>query len=75
MNRASRSGVSPWLKMITASAPASSAFCTFVPKKQVPRWISAMSASPLKSRPAKSSASHPLVEARSPSRLMSTGMT
>ena len=72
---ASRSGVLPWLKMMTASAPASSAFRAFVPKLQVPRWISAMSALPLKSSPAKSAASQPLLEARSPVRLMSTGMT
>ena len=31
---------------------------------QVPRWISAMSFGPLKSRPAKSAASQPLVTAR-----------
>ena len=73
--RPSRSGVLPWLKMMTASAPACSAYHAFVPKKQVPRWISAMSASPLQSMPAKSAASQPLVDARSPVRLMSTGMT
>ena len=42
---------------------------------QVPRWISAMSEGPEKSRPVKSDASHPLVDARSPVRLMSTGIT
>jgi hypothetical protein len=61
--------------MMTASAPASSALCALSPKKQVPRWIRAMSASPLQSMPAKSAASHPLVEARGGVRLMSTGMT
>ena len=71
----SRSGELPWLKMITASAPASSALCAFVPKKQVPRWIRAMSLSPLQSIPAKSAASQPLVEARGGVRLMSTGIT
>ena len=34
-----------------------------------------MSAAPLKSRPAKSAASQPLVDARGGTRLMSTGMT
>ena len=34
-----------------------------------------MSASPLQSMPAKSAASQPLVDARSPVRLMSTGIT
>jgi hypothetical protein len=40
--RPSRSGVLPWSKMMTASAPASWAFRAFVPKVHVPRWISAM---------------------------------
>jgi len=30
------------LKMTTPIAPAASAFCTFTPKLQPPRWISAM---------------------------------
>ena len=61
--------------MITASAPASSALRDLLAKPQLPRWISAMSLSPLQSRPAKSSAVQPLSLARSPVRLMSTGMT
>jgi hypothetical protein len=73
--RPSRSGVLPWLKMMTASAPAAWAFRALSAKVQVPRWISAMSLGPLKSSPAKSAASQPLVEARSPVRLMSTGIT
>ena len=72
---ASRSGVLPWLKMITASAPASSALRALVPKLHEPRWISAMSVVPLQLMPAKSAAWQPLVDARSPVRLMSTGMT
>jgi hypothetical protein len=74
-NNGSRSGVLPWLKMITASAPACSAKNALSPKLQVPRWMSAMSAGPEKSRPAKSASSQPLVEARFPVRLMSTGVT
>jgi len=34
---ASRSGVLPWLKMMTASAPAASALSAFCAKEQVPR--------------------------------------
>ena len=37
-----RAGVLPWLKMITALAPAAWAFVTFTPKVHVPRWRSAM---------------------------------
>lgn len=36
----------PWLKMTTASAPASWAFSALVAKVQPPRWINAMSAGP-----------------------------
>ena len=50
----SRKGVSPWLKMITASAPAACALIALMPKEQVPRWISAMLLGPLQSIPAKS---------------------
>src|SRR3954447_22731927 len=41
----------PSLKMITPEAPAALAFCTFTPKLQVPRWISAIrpATKPLKS--------------------------
>ncbi len=70
-----RSGVLPWLKMITASAPATSAKCAFVPKKHVPRCTNAMSAGPLQSIPRKSASSHPLVDARGGTKLMSTGIT
>ena len=73
--RPSRVGSFPWLKMITASAPAFCAFSALMPKLHVPRWIRAMSLGPLKSRPAKSLASQPLVLARGGTRLMSTGMT
>jgi hypothetical protein len=45
------------------------------PKLHVPRWTSAMSAEPVKSDRSKSAASQPLVDARSPVRLMSTAMT
>ena len=61
--------------MITASAPAASAFSAFAANVHVPRWISAMSFGPLKLSPAKSAASQPLVLARGGVRLMSTGMT
>ena len=73
--RSRRSSALPWLKMITASAPASSALRDLLAKPHVPRWIRAMSLSPLKSRPAKSSGVQPLSLARSPVRLMSTGIT
>ena len=42
--------------MITATAPASSAFCAFWPKSQVPRWTTAIAPS---GKPAKSAASQP----------------
>jgi hypothetical protein len=61
--------------MITASAPAFSAFCALTPKVQVPRWIRAMSVPPLQSTPAKSLASQPLVLVLGGVRLMSTGIT
>ncbi len=56
-----RSGVLPWLKMITALAPAACALSAFSANVHVPRWISAMLRA---GKPAKSAASHPLVEAR-----------
>ena len=52
------SGVLPWLKITTASAPATLALSALTANVQVPRWSSAMSFGPLKSRPAKSAASH-----------------
>ena len=76
MMRPSRSGVLPWLKMITASAPAASALSALVPNVHVPRCIRAMSFGPLKSSPAKSAASHPLVTgSRGGVRTTSTGTT
>ena len=62
----------PWLNTITADAPAAAALSTLSRKKHVPRWISAMFPGV---KPAKSLASQPLVEARSPTRLMSTAWT
>ena len=90
MNVASRSGVLPWLKMMTADAPAASAFRALSAKLQPPRWMSAMlpTGKPAKSfTPAGSATigaptaasvkapSHPLVLARGGVRLMSTGTT
>ena len=76
MIRPSRVGVFPWLKMITASAPAASALSALVANVHVPRWISAMSLGPLQSMPPKSAASQPLVTgSRGGTRLMSTGIT
>ena len=60
--RPSRVGVLPWLKMMTASAPAAWALTALTANVHVPRWIRAMSAGPPKSSPAKSAASHPLVD-------------
>ena len=74
LTAASRPGV-PWLKMMMASAPAASARVAFSEKKQAPRWTRAMSMSPDQSMPAKSAASHPLVEAAGSSSDRSTGMT
>ena len=44
-------------------APAAWALSALMAKEHVPRWMRAMSAGPLKSRPAKSAASQPLVDA------------
>ena len=44
--RSSRVGSLPWLKMMTAAAPAASAFSALTAKVQVPRWIRAMSLGP-----------------------------
>src|SRR5919206_2288830 len=49
----------PSLKMITPVAPAPCAFCTFTPKLQPPRWISAIRPG---TKPVKSVEVHPLVE-------------
>src|SRR3954447_2605306 len=49
----------PSLKMITPEAPAASAFCTFTPKLQVPRWINAIRPD---TKPLKSADVHPLDE-------------
>jgi hypothetical protein len=49
----------PSLKMITPVAPAPCAFCTFTPKLQPPRWISAIRPG---TKPAKSVVLHPAVE-------------
>jgi hypothetical protein len=72
MISASRVGVSPWLKMITARAPAASALSAFCANGHVPRWISAIAPA---GKPAKSAASQPLVFARGGTRLMSTATT
>ena len=75
MNRPKRSSLGsslPWLNTITAAAPAAAALSTFSRKVHVPRWMSAMFPAV---KPAKSAASQPLVEARSPARLMSTAWT
>ena len=71
-NRSSFGSTLPWLKTITALAPAAAALSTLTRKKHVPRWMSAMLPGV---KPAKSAASQPLVEARSPWRLMSTAWT
>ena len=66
----------PWLKMMTASAPAVWALIALTPNSHVPRWMSAMSLSPDQSIPAKSAASQPLVTgSRGMSSTMSTGIT
>src|SRR3954447_6352463 len=49
----------PSLNTITPDAPAASAFCTFTPKLQVPRWISAIRPDV---KPLKSVAEQPLAE-------------
>src|SRR5918911_1713995 len=57
-SRSVRPGL-PSLKMITPVAPAPCAFCTFTPKLQPPRWISAIRPG---TKPVKSVELHPLVE-------------
>ena len=64
--KSSRGGLSPWLKMITAEAPAASAFSALTANGQVPRWIRAMFPT---GNPAKSAASQPLVDARGGTRI------
>ena len=51
--------VLPWLKITIPTAPAAAAFSAFSSNVQVPRWSSAMFPA---GKPAKSDASHPLVE-------------
>ena len=58
--------------MITPAAPAAAALSAFTAKSHEPRWMSAMLPA---GKPAKSAASQPLVEARSPARLTSTAVT
>ena len=70
--RGSRSGVLPWLKMITADAPAACALSAFTEKLQSPRCTRAMLPA---GKPAKSDAWQPLVFARGIARLMSTAVT
>ena len=59
-----RASVSPWLKMMMASAPAASALSALVAKAQAPRWTSATSAGPRKRFGSKSDASQPDVDVR-----------
>ena len=54
-----RSGVLPWLKMMTPTAPAAEALSTLSAKSQVPRRTSAMLPAV---KPVKSLASQPLVD-------------
>ena len=88
--RPREAGVSPWLKMITALAPAACALWALSAKLHPPRWMRAIAPA---GKPAKSSGpsgsatsgaptaasvnapSHPLVLARGGIRLMSTGTT
>ena len=70
--RSIRPGSLPWLKMMTALAPAAVALAALSPKAQVPRWTRAMFPGV---NPAKSDASHPEVLARSPARRRSTPCT
>ncbi len=58
--------------MMTPAAPAAAALSALIRKVQVPRWIRAMLPAV---NPPKSAASQPLVEARSPARLMSTALS
>ena len=58
MSRPVRPGL-PSLKRITPDAPAAWAFSTFTPRKQVPRWISAIRPG---TKLVKSEALHPLAE-------------
>ena len=71
--RPSRAGVLPWLKMITASAPAASALIAFVGEGARSALDEGDVAGPLKSSPAKSAASQPLVLACGGSSARSTG--
>ena len=71
----SRSGVFPWLKMITASAPPPAAFIALSAKVQVPRWMSAMSAGAAKQAGEVGRLAAARARAAVGTRLMSTGMT
>jgi hypothetical protein len=62
----------PLLKMSTPEAPAASAFCSFAPNVQVPRWMSAIRPG---TNPAKSAASQPLVLVRLGVAVVSTACT
>jgi hypothetical protein len=66
------SAVSPWLKNSTPDAPAAAAFSALISNVQVPRWIRAMLPA---GKPAKSAASHPLVEVLPAPSMRSTGVT
>ena len=73
VTRPERRSVLPWLKMMTAEAPASCALIALTPNSQVPRWMSAMAPT---GNPAKSLSSQPLVTgSRGGARTMSTGTT
>ncbi len=58
VTRPERRSVLPWLKMMTALAPAFWALIALMPNSHVPRWTSAMLPA---GKPAKSAASQPLV--------------
>jgi hypothetical protein len=90
VNGPERSGVLPWLKTMTALAPAACALNALRAKLHPPRWTSAIAPAgkPAKSLTPAGSAvsgeptaasvyapSHPLVLARGRTRLMSTGTT
>ena len=63
----------PWLKMMTADAPASCALIALTPNSHVPRWTSAMLPT---GKFAKSASSQPLVTgSRGSAVTMSTGVT
>ena len=73
MNASLRSGsaVLPWLKMITPTAPASSALAALTPKSHSPRWTRATSPA---GKPVKSAGSQPDVTRLPTPRSRSTGV-